>query len=321
MGAMRAMVFCAGLGTRLRPLTDQLPKPACPILDRPLCWYDLALLAGAGVSEVVVNTHQLPEQMAQAARAGAARLGLSLEISHEPELLDTGGGLKRAAQWLGRETFLLLNGDILFDVDLPGALAAHRRAGAAATMVVKRMPTGAPYRPVHVDERGLVIRIAGDAPAPPGTEPWLFTGVHVLEPEIFARLPEGRSGLHEDGYGPWLRAGAKILAHPDEGAWSDIGTPARYLEANLGLLAGTFPARRFAALGAVTAGRCGSHLGESARVDGEAIDSVVGSGAIIPSGARVHRSVVWAGTRLRDGEQLDGVIAAGDVRVVPSAAP
>jgi len=309
------MVFCAGLGTRLRPLTSLLPKPACPILDRPLCWYDLALLAGAGVRDVVINTHLLPEQMAQAARSGAAKVGLSIEISHEPELLETGGGLKKAEPLLGHETFFLLNGDIVFDVDLPTALAAHQRAGAVATMVVRRMPPGAPYRPVHVDAAGRVVRIAGDAPPPLGTTPWLFTGVHVLEPEIFGRLPTGPSGLHEAGYGPWLRAGAKILAHPDEGAWSDIGTPARYLEANLGLLGGAFPAKRFAALGAFVASSSGTYVGENARVEGTARDSVIGAGAVVPAGASVHRSVLWPGTRLREGEQLEQVIAAGELRV------
>ncbi len=315
MPLARAMVFCAGLGTRLRPLTDRLPKPACPMLDRPLCWYDLALLAGAGVREVVINTHVLPERMAEAAQLGGDRLGLSIEISHEPELLGTGGGLKRAERWLGGGTFLLLNGDVLFDVDLEGAIAAHRSAGAAATMVVRKLPPGAPYRPVHVDGAGCVVRIAGDAPPPPGTSPWLFTGVHVIEPEIFAHLPTEPSGLHEAGYGPWLQRGAKILAYRDEGAWSDIGTPGRYLEANLGLLTGLFPASRFAALGSFSVGRDRSFVGEGARLDGEALDSVIGANAIVPAGATVHRSVVWPGTRLHEGEQLEGAIAAGDLRV------
>jgi mannose-1-phosphate guanylyltransferase len=312
------MVFCAGLGTRLRPLTDQLPKPACPMLDRPLCWYNLALLAGVGVRDVVINTHTLPEQMVRAARAGAERLGLSIEISHEPELLGTGGGLKNAERWLGGETFLLLNGDILFDADLAAAIAAHRSAGAAATMVVRAMPPGAPYRPVHVDAGSRVVRIAGNAPAPPGTSPRLFTGVHVLEPEIFAQISAGPSDLHQAGYGPWLSKGAQVLAHTDEGAWSDIGTPARYLEANLGLLSGEFPAKRFAALGGFPTGQDRSYVGEGAKIEGEAIDSIIGAGASVPRSASVHRSVVWPRTLLRSDEQLDGTIAAGELRVTVS---
>src|SRR5258708_4239786 len=115
------MVACAGLGERLLPLTSLLPKPACPVLDRPLVHFNLALLQQVGVDEVIVNTHQLPEAMADAARRGCEALGLQLQLSHEPVLLGTGGGLKQAEQWLGEDTFLLLNGKILFDVDLAAA--------------------------------------------------------------------------------------------------------------------------------------------------------------------------------------------------------
>jgi len=119
------MVLCAGRGERLRPLTDLRPKPGCPLLDLPLLWYQLALLRGVGVDEVVVNTHQLAPLLEGVAVLGCERLGLRLHLSHEPELLDTGGGLREARRWLGDETFLLLNGDMLFDVDLAGAIAAH----------------------------------------------------------------------------------------------------------------------------------------------------------------------------------------------------
>lgn len=312
---MRAMVFCAGLGTRLRPLTDRLPKPACPVLDLPLCWYDLALLAGAGVSEVIANTHHLAEPMAAALRRGGERLGIDVSISHEPILLGTGGGLARATPFLHGGTFLLLNGDVLFDVDLAAALAAHRKSGAAATMVVRALPPGAPYRPVNVDGEGRVVRIAGNGPPPPGTTPWLFTGVHVLEPEILRPLREEPSGLHEDGYGPLLAGGARVLAHRDEGAWNDVGTPARYLDANLSLLSGTVPVARFAALRLDLAARQTAWIGEEARLEGEVLGSVIGAGALVPEGARVERSLLWPGTELRPGEQLVRCIAAGDLRV------
>ncbi|MHB8418068.1 MAG: nucleotidyltransferase family protein [Myxococcales bacterium] len=313
---MRAMLLCAGLGTRLRPLSDLRPKPACPILDLPLCWYALSLLAGAGVGEVIANTHHRADEMAAALRRGGAKLGVEVEISHEPELLGTGGGLAKAGPRLRGGTFLLLNGDVLFDADLPAALAAHRGAGAAATMVVRAFPAGAPYRPVHVDEAGRVVRIAGEGPPPPGTTPWLFTGLHVLEPDILGRLPSGPSGLHEDGYGPLLRSGAKVVAHRDEGAWNDVGTPARYLEANLALAGGTLPVGRFAALGLPPAAEGqSSWIGDGAQIEGEVEGSVVGEGAWIPEGAGVRQSVVWPGTELRRGERLDRCIAAGSLRV------
>jgi len=299
----------------MRPLADRLPKPACPVLDVPLCWYDLALLAASGVTEVIANTHHLADEMSRCLRTGAAKLALGIEISHEPALLGTGGGLARAAPGLRGGTFLLLNGDVLFDVDLAAAVAAHRRAGAVATMVVRAFPAGAPFRPVHVDAAGRVVRIAGDGPPPAGTTPWLFTGVHVLEPDILDRLPAGPSGLHEDGYGPLLRAGAKVIVHRDEGAWNDVGTPARYLEANLSALDGSFPLARFAALGLSIAPGQSSWIGEEARIDGVVEQAIVGEGSVVPSGASVRRSVIWAGTELRPGEQLDRCIAAGTLRV------
>lgn len=310
------MIFCAGLGTRLRPLTELLPKPACPVLDRPLVWYDLALLAGAGVAEVAVNTHQLPERMAEAAREGARLLGLGLEISREPELLGTGGGLRQVAPFLRGGTFFLLNGDILFDVDLEAALRAHRAAGAAATMVVRPMPRDAGYRPVHVRPDGRVARIAGEGPPPSGTSPWLFTGVHVLEPEILSLLPDGPSGLHEQGYGPLLGAGRPVIAHEDRGFWDDLGTPRRYLDANLAAASGELPLRRFGALGLDGARReKGSWVGVGARVEGRIERSVVGRAARVPAGASAIRSLLWPETELSPGEALEGAIAAPGLRV------
>ncbi len=310
---MRAVILSAGMGTRLRPLTDHLPKPACPVLDRPLFWYGLALLARSGIREVAFNSHHLAEKLAEVAREGARRLGVAVTASHEPEILGTGGALRRLSGWLGSEPFVVLNGDILFDVDLPAAIEAHRREGAVATMVMRPMPPGAPWRPVHVDGRGQVVRIAGDGPPPRGTTPWLFTGVHVLTPEILGPLPPGASGLHEAGYGPLLAAGAKVCAHRDDGYWNDRGTPARYREGNLALLRNALPRGRFALLDLPPVGE--SYLGPGARVEGEVRGSVIGAEALVPAGAVVIRSVLWPGTVLRPGERLVDGVAAGELRV------
>ena len=130
---MRAMVLCAGFGTRLRPLTDKIPKPLVPLCGLPLLRYNFALLKNAGVEEIVVNTHHLGAEMEKGARAIAAELGLGLQVSREEkQILGTGGGVRRAEKLLGDGTFFLLNGDMIFDVDLGAALAAHRKAGAIA---------------------------------------------------------------------------------------------------------------------------------------------------------------------------------------------
>src|SRR3989449_1523283 len=122
---MKAMVLAAGLGTRLRPLTDTLPKPLLPVAGRPLLEWNLLLLKRHGITEVIINLHHLGEQIVRALGDGA-RLGLRLAYSHEPTLQGTGGGIKQAAPFLKDGPFLVLNGDTLSDCDLMALIAAHR---------------------------------------------------------------------------------------------------------------------------------------------------------------------------------------------------
>jgi mannose-1-phosphate guanylyltransferase len=316
---MQAMVACAGLGERLHPLTTILPKPACPVLDRPLVHYNLALLRGIGVDEVVVNTHALPAAMESAARSGCAELGLQLHLSHEPLLLGTGGGLKRAEQWLGDDTFVLLNGKILCDADLSGALEAHRREAAAATLLVVDLPPNEGYRPVYAGDDDRLLYIPGAEPATPKGSPFLFSGIHLLEPEIFAHLPtvtDRPYGIFEHGYRGLMGAGAKVRVHRLTGAFHDPSTPRRYLRANLDAASGRFPLERFAMLGLAPARPDGNFVGEGTRVMGEVRESVIAHGVHVPAGARLERSVIWPNTRLGENERIENCIAAGNLRVV-----
>ena len=200
---MHAMMLCAGFGTRLRPLTDKLPKPLVPLCGLPLLRYNFALLKNAGVTEIVVNTHHLGAEMEKGAVRIAGELALALQISREgKQILGTGGGVRRAQPMLGGGTFFLLNGDMIFDVDLQAALAAHRAAGAAATMVLLPYPKGATYGAVEVDAAFNVRRIAGRGAAPePGLSKMHFTGVHVVEPELLDKLPpEGESDINRTAF-------------------------------------------------------------------------------------------------------------------------
>ena len=194
------MVLCAGFGTRLRPLTDKVPKPLVPLCGLPLLQYNFALLLNAGVRDIVVNTHYLGAEMEKGARELAASMGIELQVSREEkQILGTGGGVRRAQAMLGRNTFFLLNGDMLFDVDLGAALSAHKAAGAVATMVLAPYPKGATYGAVEVDAAFNVRRIAGRGAVPePGLMRMHFTGVHILEPELLDRLGHA-SGVRGNG--------------------------------------------------------------------------------------------------------------------------
>ncbi|HET9452117.1 MAG TPA: nucleotidyltransferase family protein, partial [Aggregicoccus sp.] len=229
---MKAMILCAGLGTRLRPLTERWPKPALPLLGAPLLRYHLAVLARAGVSEVGINTHHLPDVMAATAQAECMRAGLRLHVVHEPVIQGTGGGIRGLRDFLseGGEDFFVFNGDILFPVDLRPVLAAHRDSGAAATMVLMPLPPGEKYAAVELDAGGQVRRIAGHGPGGSPLTPWHFTGVHVMSPRVFDFMrPEGPEDINRDVYVRMMEAGLAVRGLEVRAYWSDLGTPGRYL--------------------------------------------------------------------------------------------
>jgi len=317
--ALAGVVLCAGLGTRLRPLTGLVPKAAVPVCNRPLIRHALGLLAGAGIERVVVNVHHLPEAMAAAAGAAAAELGLDLAISREPVIAGTGGALRQAWPLLsGAEAVVVLNGDVLFDVDLRAALSAHRATGALATMALLPMPPGTSHASVEIDGGGRVRRIAGRF-GPGGEEltPWHFPGLHVIAPELLALVPAApfECDVNRDLYPPLMARGL-VRGLVTHGAWSDLGTPATYLAANLDVAAGRFPLTRFG----LPAPR---RIAASASIDPAALvgeEAVIGEGCLVPAGARLERAVLWPGTRLRAGEVVVDAVAAGDLRVAARAA-
>jgi len=340
------MVLCAGLGTRLRPLTSEVPKAAVPVCGVPLLRYAFSLLAGAGVRRVVVNAHHLAGRIVETACAAAQALGQSVVVSREPIIAGTGGALREARAALeGARAIVLMNGDILFDVDLEAALAAHDAAGALATMVLAPMPEGSGYAAVETDASLVVRRVAGRfGPGGEGLVRWHFTGVHILSPELIDRIPPRPFELdvNRQVY-PTLFASGLVRGHLASGYWNDLGTPDRYLAANFDLLAGRVPLARF--LGADPWRGCarpsaGLYLDPGAEVEEGAVllpPALVGQRARIARGAvvgpfvvvgregrvgpaaRVERAVVWEGTVLEPGEELASAVAAGKLRVRASA--
>jgi mannose-1-phosphate guanylyltransferase len=337
------MVLCAGLGTRLRPLTERVPKPAVPVCGVPLIRWNLALLRGAGVRRAVINTHHLPDAMATAARDAAGALGMELSVSHEPVIAGTGGALREARPLLGgADGIVVVNGDILFDVDLAAALEAHRASGALATMLLAPMPEGARYAAVETGAGGAVRRIAGRfGPGGEGLSPWHFTGVHVLSPRLLDLVPAEPFELDVNRHVyPALMERGLVRGHLAEGYWNDLGTPARYLDASRDVLAGRVPLARFAGadpFAELDARAPGVRVHRSAVVAPDAtLDApcAIGPGARVEAGARigpaaylgeaaragaasaVRDAFAWAGTEIAPGESLERCIAAGALRVV-----
>jgi mannose-1-phosphate guanylyltransferase len=280
-----AMVLAAGLGTRLRPLTDHRAKALVPVGDRPALAHVLDRLRVAGLSRVVVNAHHHLDQL----RAFAlGDLGVDLRLSEEPELLGTAGGIAHAHGLLGAGDVLLWNADILAEVDVGALLASH---GDQATLVVQPLTRG--QGSVGLDDAGRVVRLRTERFADEARGGH-FLGIHVLGRALRARLP-ARGGLIEDVYLPALARGDVLRSHLFDGPWHDVGTVESYLGANLAWLAARGLER---------------WIGPGARVaDGVVLDrAVVGEGASVTGHGALTRCVVWPGAHAM--APLDGRVTA-----------
>jgi NDP-sugar pyrophosphorylase family protein len=224
---MRAMVLAAGLGTRLRPLTNDRPKALVDVGGRPVIAYNLALLRRFGITDVVVNLHHHGEALRAALGDGAA-FGVRIAYSPEDPLLDTGGGIRHAQALLGRGDVLVMNGDTIVDLALDELIARHRATNAAATLVLRRDPDQARYGEIEIDADDRIRRFLG-VPAHVATPlaPFMFAGVHVLSPEVFRFMPSGGAfSITRATYPAMLAAGSALYGYRFDGFWRVIDTPA-----------------------------------------------------------------------------------------------
>lgn len=327
MGA-RGVVLAAGEGTRLRPLTARVPKPLVPVLNRPMIAHALDALRRAGVTEAAANAWYLAEALVGRLGSGPPE-GPSLRWSVEPELLGTGGGLRRAASLLrGQGELLVVNGDVLALADLGALLEAHRAASAGspvATLLVTRRPDlpAALHKVAWQEATGRVVEVDG-VPGlhGPGFARGIYTGVLVATPELLAALPaEGAACLKEHGFWPLLRAGARLQAVETRGYWSDVGTPESYLRTNLELLGGVGgPLEALLPPGYVEVdegvwSHRAARIHADAVVDGPAVvgpDTLVQAGAVIGPGSVIGaRCTLTPAARVRGSVVWDGVIVHG----------
>jgi len=313
---MRAMLFAAGLGTRLRPLTDERPKPGVPVALRPLASLALAHLARAGVERVVVNTHHLGASLPGLLRPHAPS-GIDLQFVQESALLGTGGGLRHAARALfegaaSDELVVVMNGDVVFAPDLARAIAHHQSIDAIATMVVRATPGSDGHGAVEIDAAAGRVKRLHRLPdvAPPGLLPVTFTGVHVLSRRALADMP-AEGCIARNAYRAWIDRGERVGAVLDESPWRDLGSLREYLDGNLDLAGGLLASPY------VTPGLNGSLVATDARVASSArLDRcVIGPGASIGAGVHLKGVVVWDGVCVAEDAHDAVITSRGVVRV------
>jgi NDP-sugar pyrophosphorylase family protein len=297
---MRAMVLSAGYGTRLWPLTEDRTKPAIPILGKPLVGYVAEYLAGYGFDDIVVNLHHRPESV-RAALGDGSRFGVKLQYVEEPEILGTSGAVDNARELLKDQSFVVVNGKIITDIDLSAALETHRRTQALATLVL--IPNIHRERFSVVETRDGLVTAFGGMPVVSVHEPTplMFTGIQIMDPGIFAFIPRGVfSHSTIDVYPQAIAKGERIAAHVSTGRWRELSTLQRYLNISLEMLKD-----RSQVLSA------GTDCVISASADVR--DAILWDNVVVAAGARVRRVV------LADDVHIDSGAIIEDAIVVPRA--
>ena len=307
---MRALVLTAGLGTRLRPLTDVRAKAAVPVNGEPLVRRIIRSLVRAGVDDLVLNLHHRPETIGAVVGDGAD-LRARVRYSWEDPVLGSAGGPRRALPLLldgTRGTYLVVNGDTLTDLDVRDVVATHRRAGAAVTMALIPNPRPDKYGGVRVEDG----RVTGFTRPGAAGDSFHFIGVQAVEPRVFAELPDGVL-VESVGrvYPELMRLDPRaIAAHICTAAFQDIGTPADYLETSIALAAEegdrlVGAAARIAASAVLTRTAVWDDvtIGERARLE----ECIVCDGAIVPEGAGYRRCALVPAVRApREDERVEG---------------
>jgi mannose-1-phosphate guanylyltransferase/mannose-1-phosphate guanylyltransferase/phosphomannomutase len=310
------MLLAAGLGTRLRPLTYEVPKPMVPVLGRPVMEHILRLLTRHGFDDVIANLHYFPEQIRRRFGDGS-EWGVSLSYSLEEELLGTAGGVRNVRDHFGNETFLIISGDALTDIDLTALWRRHKEAGGIATLSLKRVDDPSQIGVVILGEDG---RIQGFQEKPDPAEALSDMGncgIYVMEPEIFDHFPDRPfADWAQDVFPTLLEQDIPFYGHEIDEYWNDIGSIKEFRQGNFDALTGEVrveldtsrlnPVADWMDEPPVYVGeRC--EIAPGVRLTGPV---VLGDGCKVGEGAAIRDSVLWPGTEVEPHGVLIGAVAA-----------
>lgn len=229
---MDVMILAAGLGKRLLPLTKRIPKPLLPVIDKTLLQIAIETACNANPNVIVINACYLSDMIVE--YVAAHDFGVEIKVSVETDILGTAGGIKGAEKWLNKDDFGVINSDIITTVDWSALRKTHNGASALATLMLRDNPDPAIYGPLCLDGQGRVIRfidtknddLCGDEPL------LMFTGVSILSPAIFERIPAGRAvEISSEIYSPMVQAGEPLYGQVTQTEWVDAGTMKNYHKA------------------------------------------------------------------------------------------
>lgn len=309
---MQAVILVGGEGTRLRPLTSSTPKQMLPIMGIPMLEGVLLQLARHGIDEAILSLGYLPDRFIEAYPNGECA-GVKLRYAVEPEPLDTAGAVRFAAQELGaEETFVVVNGDVLTDLDVSALVAFHRERGAEGTIALHPVDDPSRFGVVPTDANGRVIAFVEKPPIEEAPTNLINAGTYVFEPSVLERIGLGERISIERVTFPAMVADGSLYAMADESYWLDTGTPEAYLQAHYDILEG----RRSPSFLNVNLEN-GSLILKGAELDPHASihTSVIGQGARVEEGAVIKRSVLLEGAHIKRGARVEGSIVGANASV------
>lgn len=320
---MKAMILAAGVGSRLDPLTSQLPKPLVPVANQPVMEHILKLLKAHGIQDVISNLHYLPDKIRNYFGDGS-KLGMNLDFRFEPELTGDAGGVRACREYFGQDTFIVLMGDLLTDADLSRVIAEHKRKKAIATIGIKQVEDVSQFGVVLTDKDGFITGFQ-EKPAPEeALSNFASTGIYILEPEVFDLMPkEGTYGFGRQLFPKVLQEKLPLLAVDLSTYWSDVGTIQQYRMSNFHALEGELsvelPGERIAsgyiaenaklesgvqADGSLLLGRR-SHIASGVKIKGRVI---IGDNCRIERNAVLEDTIVWSNSVVEENASLKNCI-------------
>ena len=324
---MQAVVLVGGQGTRLRPVTYDIPKSLVPLRNRPFMGYMLDFLRSAGLDGAVLSLGYLPDPI-QAYLCDKQDLGgFSVDYAVENQALGTAGGIKNAEKYLDGDTLVVVNGDVLTGMDLARTIEVHRASDALATIVLTSVEDPTAYGLVEVDHEMLVHRFIEKPAADEVTTNLVNAGVYVLEPEVLSMIPPDREVSIEREVFPELQESGRLRAHITSSYWRDIGTPRSYLAASHDVLSGAVGAREgFEYLDVDPSVELGKNvrlfppvsIAEGCRISALATiggRSSLGKGSVVGEGAVVEGSILLDGAEVEAGAIVRGSVIGPRARV------
>lgn len=326
---MKALFLAGGMGTRLKPLTDELPKPMVPIMNKPLLERSMANLRTCGIDEIVISTGYKSRYIEEYFGDGR-KFGLKIEYVCEDIPLGTGGAIKKTGH-LYADTFLVFNADILCNLDFMDLVKFHKSQSAAVTIAITQVINPSAYGVIEFDKNDYVVSFTEKPQADKIKSNYINAGVYVFEPEVLRAIPADRPvSVEREIFPVLLQGGYKVSVYKGCSYWMDIGTPEKYLQTHEDIMSGDcqISGVHFNQQSVFKDGQSSidptaaiigpAYIGANVTIGAYATigpNAVIGDNVCIHRGGSVIDSILWNNVDLGSYAQMKGAVAASDCRV------